>query len=463
VNRDAKRKRSGAPMIDWITFEVRGVMHRPVSDRVVSCVRSASGEIEWQSPSRETLRGSASSTIQMKSKDTGPDGFASTMVFDGNPSKFLQGHNLYGSDDVPALIYECAARAMFHGMQSYLSARSLPFDAIEHQVTLHALARAISAQPRAWEAWRDASDSPRGHIAALPLPTLPDQSTVDRDSPHVSISRVDINYMANVGTDHDAQLWIANARATGTFCNRPARGDDATTVYFAAKKTQRIGVKFYSKGPEFAVNYPRAERGIADEQQHPAVRELALLATHASGKLRAEITMRTKALKEAGLRYAANWNGLTARQQWMTTMENFDMPQPKATLDTSALPAHLASAYALWLTGQDLSVWKSRRTRYRIRRELRERIGVDIFTPCADPLNFAPAVLALPERAWPRNVVELFPADDEPAPAALVAAGLYFEPRGDWRIADRPTPPMPRAFAQYCPWPRDAADHRAVA
>lgn len=450
-------------MIDWLTFEVRGVFHRAVSERIVSCVQRTSGEIEWQSPSRETMRGSASSTIQMKSKDIGPDGFASTLFFDGNPSKFLQGHNLYGSDDLKALIYECASRAMHHGMQQYTAARSMPFDATEHQVMLHCLARAVDSQPRALDPWRAASDSPRGYIPALPLPTLPDQSTVDIDSPHVSLSRVDINYMADVGTDHDAQLWIASARTTGTFCNRPARGDDATTVYFASKKTQRIGVKFYSKGPEFAVNYPRPQRGLANEDQHAAVRELALLSTHASGKLRGEITMRTKALKEANLRYAASWNGLTARQQWLAAMENFDMPQPKATLDTSALPAHLASAYALWLTGQDLSLWKSRRTRYRIRRELRERIGVDIFTACADPMNFAPAARALPERAWPRNVFELFPADDEPAPAALVAAGLYFEPRSDWRIADRPAPSFPPRFAQYCPWPRDPADRRAVA
>lgn len=450
-------------MIDWLTFEVRGVFHRAVSERIVSCVQRSSGEIEWQSPSRETLRGSASSTIQMKSKDIGPDGFASTLFFDGNPSKFLQGHNLYGSDNIKALIYECASRAMHHGMQQYTAARFIPFDATEHQVMLHCLARAVDSQPRALDPWRAASDSPRGYIPALPLPTLPDQSTVDIDSPHVSLSRVDINYMADVGTDHDAQLWIASARTTGTFCNRPARGDDATTVYFASKKTQRIGVKFYSKGPEFAVNYPRAQRGLANDEQHAAVRELALLATHASGKLRGEITMRTKALKEANLRYAASWNGLTARQQWLAAMENFDMPQPKATLDTSALPAHLASAYALWLTGQDLSVWKSRPTRYRIRRELRERIGVDIFTACADPMNFAPAVRALPERAWPRNVFELFPADDEPAPTALVAAGLYFEPRTDWRIADRPAPSFPPRFAQYCPWPRDPADRRAVA
>lgn len=451
-------------MIDWLTFEVRGVLHRPISAGAVVAYSHA-GAIDWQSQRRKAFAGSAGDTVQIVSKDIADDGFASTLKFDGNPAKFLQGHGLYGSDDLPALVYDVAARAIVHGLHAHAALREAQPDPIEQQVTLYALSRAIVSQPRALDTWRAESDSPRGHIAALPLPTLPDQSTVDRDSPHVSISRVDINYMAHLGTDHDARLWIGNARRFATFANRPGRGDDDTTVYFASRKTQRIAVKFYSKGPEFAANPPRAVRNLSEEQQSLAYRERELLATHAAGKLRAEITMRTKALKESSLRYAANWTALTARQQWISTMEAFDMPQPADTIDTRALPAHLAAAYALWRTGQDLRQWKSRRTVYRIRRELRERIGVDVFTVCADPVSVAPPVLELPTRAWPRSVIELFPADDEPAPRALVAAGLYFEPRTDWRIADRPAPsfPGPSRSARFCPWPRDPADRRQAA
>ena len=102
---------------------------------------------------------------------------------------------------------------------------------------------------------------------------------------------------------------------------------------------------------------------------------------------------------------------------------------------------------------------------YTLRRELRALVGIDIAQPCADP---RPTVQAesttLRTRAWPRNVFELFPPDDEPAPAALVAAGLYFEPRTDWRIRDRAAPVLlPKLPPKFCPWPRDPADHRDVA
>ena len=450
-------------MIDWLSFELRGVLHRPIDDGSLVAFDD-DGAIEWQTTRRKSMPGSASSAVLVRS--SGSDGeYASALHFSGNPSKFLQGHNLYGSDDLPGLVYQCAAQAIVTELHRRAALRADQVDSIEQAATLHTLARAVVARPRPLATVRSVSQSSRGSMVR-PVATHPDQATHDVDSPHVRLSRVDVNYMADFGSDHDVLQWIAHARRFATFNNRGSRGDDASTVYFASNTSRRSRLKFYAKGPEFLVNAPRAVRGLADEQQDLAYRERALLADTARGKLRAELELRDKALIEHGLRYAADWNTLTARRTWQLLMENFDMPSPADTLDTSALPKHLALALHAWRGGDDLRARYSRAQWYRLRGELRALVGVDISSPCADPLP--PIVQAesttLRARTWPRNVIELFPADDEPAPAALVAAGLYFEPRTDWRIEHRPAPVLlPKLPPKFCPWPRDPADHRSVA
>lgn len=438
-------------MIDWLTFTVHGVLHRPLAAGAVVAFRQ-DGEVEWHSTRAKSLPGSASDTVQVRSRNIGPDGFANELHFSGNPSKFLQGHNLYGSDDLPALVYECAARALVNGMHTEAADRSSQPDPLEQQTVLHALARAIAARPREYETQRAESASWYGSTTA-PAALLPGQNTTDPDSPHVALLRVDVTYMTDLGHDHAARHWVAAAQRFATLANRTGTLNSASTVYFGSKASRRARLKFYCKGPEFAAHPPRAIRNLADEQQSLAYRERELLQQHATGRLRAEVELRYQGLQERGLRYAADWNGNTARRAWLDFMGDFDMPQPTDTLDTSALPKHLALAYHAWKGGEDLRNRYKRRQWYNVRRELRELTGIDIASACTSPLP--PLDLSLPifAREWPRNVVEMFPADDEPAPAALVAAGLYFEPRTDWRIEDRPAPSFPLPARRLVPEP----------
>lgn len=441
-------------MIDWITCTVHGVVHRPLSAGHVVALH-ADGAVEWTSTRRVSLPGSASATVQVRSGAAGPDGMADELVFSGNPSKFLQGHNLYGSDDLPGLVYECTARAIHYGMQHDAAARRVPLDPFELQSTLHALARAITSRPRRLDLPLTTSESWKG-LTAVPVATLPGQTSIDRDSPHVALSRVDINYMADLGSDHAARQWIAAASRYATLANRTGTLTGATTVYFGRATSERGRLKFYCKGPEFAEHPPEPLKGEPDELQPLAYLQRELLQTHATGKLRSELMLRWKRLQELGLRYAADWNATTARRTFLETMEAFDMPQPADTLDASALPRHLEHALHAWRGGADLHAKLPRRTWYRYRRELRELAGVDIAQPCSDPLPPLDLRLPVTVQQWPRTVAELFPADDEPAPAALVAAGLYFEPRRDWRIANRPAPSFPVPVRRRAPAPPPA-------
>lgn len=434
-------------MIDWISFKVHGVLHRPISAGHVVALKP-DGSVDWHSPRRASLSDSSSATVLVVSSTAGHDGLSDTLTFSGNPSKFLQGHNLYGSDDLPGLIYECAARAFVFGMHLEAANRGAQPDPIEQVTVLHALSRAIAAHPREYETQRTVSESWRGSTTA-PVATLPGQNTRDPDSPHVSLSRVDVNYMADVGSDHDARMWIAAAGRYATFSNRTGTLTGATTVYFGSKQSERGGLKFYCKGPEFKEHPPQPLKGWPDELQPVAYLQRDLLQTHATGKLRAELMLRGKRLQELGLRYAADWDGNTARRTFIELMEKFDMPQPADTLDTSALPKHLALALHAWRGGENLHNRYSTRHVNRLARELVKLAGIDIKQPCSDPLP--PLELHVPLRTWPRNVVELFPADDEPAPAALVAAGLYFEPRTDWRIGQRPAASFPLPARRAAP------------
>lgn len=83
-------------MIDWLTFRASTVPHDPLANgAVVKFDREHN--TEWISPARLPLIGSYDSSITVRSLDS------CSLEISGNPAKFLQGHNLWGSDYVPSL------------------------------------------------------------------------------------------------------------------------------------------------------------------------------------------------------------------------------------------------------------------------------------------------------------------------------------------------------------------------
>lgn len=72
-------------MIDWLTFEIRGVLHRPISGGSLVAFDATTGDVEWQSTRRKSVEGSASSKVQIRSGDIDGAGLASSLQFSGNP------------------------------------------------------------------------------------------------------------------------------------------------------------------------------------------------------------------------------------------------------------------------------------------------------------------------------------------------------------------------------------------
>jgi II/X family phage/plasmid replication protein len=91
--------------IDWITakvpFFVKGKLN---GGNIINT--SPDGEIEYTIDKRLPVTGSYDSRISIRSCDFTPDGDTWLIEISGNPVKWFQGHNLFGTDDLPNLIYE---------------------------------------------------------------------------------------------------------------------------------------------------------------------------------------------------------------------------------------------------------------------------------------------------------------------------------------------------------------------
>lgn len=95
-------------MIDWTGFTLP-LLHDPLrGGHVVSVDRD--GVEEWNCPKSVRAEGSYSSSVQLRSVGGNGEGMATGLSISGNPSKFLQGHNIYGSEDLRALLGEFVGR-----------------------------------------------------------------------------------------------------------------------------------------------------------------------------------------------------------------------------------------------------------------------------------------------------------------------------------------------------------------
>lgn len=83
-------------MIDWLTFRATTAPHDPHANGAVMKF-DRENNTEWIAPARLPLIGSYDASITVRSIDT------CLIEISGNPAKFFQGHNLWGSDFVPGL------------------------------------------------------------------------------------------------------------------------------------------------------------------------------------------------------------------------------------------------------------------------------------------------------------------------------------------------------------------------
>ncbi len=190
-------------MIDWLSVKFLFWSDECLNGgNVIST--TPDGEIEYKVDKHLKLDGSHDSRLLIRTERSK---LPPLSIFDnvwilsvtGNPVKWFQGHNIFGTSDLPNLVYE-----LFEAISKRFGKEQPDFirDAIIHG--------------------------------------------------HYSISRVDINGMFELGSRLDVLTWLSSLERTARTRHGTAVAK-GNTVYFG-KNSERWSLKFYSKGQEIEVH-----------------------------------------------------------------------------------------------------------------------------------------------------------------------------------------------------------------
>ena len=349
-------------MIDWITAVVPCQHIDTIRDGCFQRVKS-SGEVEWYSNKRMPVQGSHDARVFIKTHDEGDH---SHIEVSGNLVKFFQGHNLWGTDDVPGLVFEFLRWLwLHHGPEK----------------------------------------------TGLVLPTVDDVQAWR--SGDVLLRRVDVTDSFTLGTRSEVLAWLRAAEQTAHLSHR-GRGQltKGSTLYFG-KNSRRWALKLYAKGQEVSDN-------LGDQ---PALIELPQARAWADNVLRCELVIRSMELQRLGLATVDRWNmaegvdfePLELLRERLGTMT---MTTTRTLSDEvlSSLTSSQRLAYSAWCNGEDLRALISRPSFYRLRSKLLPH-GVDVATvQPKESSNVVPLV----------RVLEAVPAK---VPEWAHGTPLFFEPR----------------------------------
>jgi len=294
-------------MIDWVTAKI------PCNnDLRTGCVAKldSEGNIEWLSQSWLPVTGSHDSNFMVKSLTP------QTIQVSGNPAKWLQGHNLFGINDLKRLMW-----LFFLSLHESLAEEGLN-------------------------------------------PTIEQLELIERGE--YTVSRVDINETWFLKNRADVLAWI---RAASEKMSMPYRGRGVfkgDTLYWG-KGSKYYYLKCYSKGDEInskKSNFPK-------ELRTPEMLD------YANRALRLELVLCSKALREWGINMPCLWSDDTAKMLLLNHVRGLEMSNNFRLSNeiTQGLSSGLRLAYIAWLNGEDLRSILPKNTFYRYRRQLK---GYDV-------------------------------------------------------------------------------------
>lgn len=352
-------------MIDWLTMIVPCTHVEPIRDGGFQRV-DATGEVEWSVDRRLSLKGSFDSSVTVRTHHGAESGDRTHIEVSGNIVKFFQGHNLWGSDDAPALAFEFMRwLALNHGL----------------------------------------SDSP------LVSPTESDIAAWKAGG--IRITRIDLTESFHLDNRAQVLAWLRAAEQTAHLSHR-GRGQlvKGSTLYFG-KNSRRWSLKLYSKGQEIT----------AKGHGQDAILGLPYAREWADRTLRAELTLRSMELKRMGRDMVSGWfdddglpSSVTARllHERLGGMTMTTTSHLSAEILDAMRPA-LRLAYQSWESGSDLRAILPHRTFYKYRSELLPH-GIDIATLVPREVsNVVPLFRTL--EATPASI-----------PDWAIGTPLYFEP-----------------------------------
>ncbi len=327
-------------MIDWLTAKIPLTTDKVINGGKLTMFRR-DGSIDWEAQARLSLEGSHSSNITIRSVEDRPN----LVEISGNPAKFLQGHNVFGTDDVAFLV---------------------------------------------WRLMRKLCE-----LLPTPIPII-EEDELRWLNGDFSISRIDINYMLEFRDRAECRAFV---RALGENTHIKYRGKadmDEGTAYFGKVKKGRNAspwsIKVYVKGDELHLN--EIPRNADDWDNSRDGRQWggklpenlykrAELCAWADNKVRVELTLRGKELKKLGYRFATMLSPAVVSALFHSYIGRMEIADNAALTvsDTEVLSRALQSTYTLWLAGHDLRQFLPKSTFTRQKRQIYNAVGVDISVP----------------------------------------------------------------------------------
>lgn len=294
------------------------------------------GELQWQKAAHMEVRGSYDNSMVVRS----PDGFR--LELSGNPVKFLQGHNLFGSDDALGL---------------YFSAGGVV----------------------------------RGAYGAFPSPES--YKSLHMYGPR--FSRIDLTRSYRFDSQDQAREWLRYVASTARTRHGSASMHKGGTVYFG-KGSRRWSFKMYSKADEISA------RGKAHKVKLFRRGKEKILEEWADGVVRFELQLRGMELKKWPDISPQNlpniwqhyYDSITWNRNTTAAEEGLDM------IDKSQADNATKGYLARWLNGDDLRRDMAKPTFYKWRRRILDNYGIDIAErpqtraeakPALEALNLDPA------------------------------------------------------------------------
>ena len=305
-------------MIDWVTGKF-WITHNPDVLRSGQSIRTKIVDgvelIEYDIANRLSVKGSHDASITIRSHTDG------MVEISGNPAKFLQGHNVFGTNDL-----------------KYLVAKMIDKLCMMDKLELK--------------------------------PTDVEYENIQQGIYH--LSRVDVNEHFAFPSAQLARSWL---RAAGNSANMKFRGAGLFkegTLYFTPQ-SRRFVPKIYFKYDE--INSKDKSHRLPDE-----LLQVPELVEYAEKSLRFEIKILSTQLKDWMLHLGCNWDADTAtmliNDQFISKLQlSANMAIDSEVLQS--LPKNLRLTYTAWANGEDLRQVLSRPTFYRYRTKLLE-YGVDI-------------------------------------------------------------------------------------
>lgn len=298
------------PMIDWVTCILPCTHKEMIIGGAVLCI-TPEGEVEWSTEKALSVVGSYDNRIQIRSY-----GSLSELWLSGNPVKFLQGHNIFGSGDL-----------------------------------LYIMSKLIDK------------------LVSMDLGLSPtDFDLIKIRQGSYQLSRIDLNQSYHLANRDEVLAWLRAAESSARLRHRGSGIFAGNTLYYG-KHSRYWALKCYSKILEI----------LAKGHQLPPELQIPELIAWAEKALRIEAVIRSMELKRRGLNIASAWTQESAKLLLQELIAHLEMTGSFSLPDevVKTLPSRLRPVYELWVRGADMQTQYSRPTFYRHRKALLA-YGIDI-------------------------------------------------------------------------------------